>query len=69
VRRVLAALLTLASAGVLAAPPDRTVRIGVIASGPTDRWSLIETAVRSGLRDKGYVEGRNLVLPERYVLR
>jgi putative ABC transport system substrate-binding protein len=53
---------------VTAAPPNRRVRIGVIASGPTERWRLIADAVRAGLQERGYVEGRHFVLVERYVL-
>lgn len=63
-----AALLMLVAGFASAAPPDRVVRVGVIASGPTERWALIENSVRAGLREKGYVEGTNLVLVERYVL-
>ncbi len=52
----------------IAAPPVREVRVGVIASGPMERWGLIEGAVRAGLHDHGYTEGKNLVLVKRFVL-
>src|SRR5215831_2179970 len=41
---------------------DRPVRIGWLSTG---RHPFIE-AFRQGLRDLGYVEGRNLVIEERY---
>ena len=46
----------------------KQVRIGWIAVGtPTSRTSLFLDAVKLGLRDLGYIEGRNLVIEARWV--
>ncbi len=47
------------------APPDRVVRIGMLTSGAPVRWDMVERATEQGLRDLGYVEGKNLVLLKR----
>jgi putative ABC transport system substrate-binding protein len=63
-----------ASTALLVAPiveaqqRDSPVRIGWIAIGtPTSRTSLFLDAVKLGLRELGYVEGRNLVIEARWV--
>src|SRR5262245_58817076 len=68
-RRMLAlALLTClaATATVEAQQPTRVYRLGFLSmrAGPTDNPQL--DAFRAGLRDLGYVEGRNVVLEVRY---
>lgn len=45
-----------------AAPPDRMITVGVLSSGPPQRWALIEVALVEGLAALGYVEGKNLVM-------
>lgn len=53
---------------VLAAPPpDRIVRIGFISSAMPNDWDTALDAVTDGLRDLGYIEGKNLVLVRRRV--
>ncbi len=49
----------------LAAPPGRTVRVGVLFSGSPVRWELIDRALIDGLREHGYAEGRNVVITRR----
>jgi ABC-type uncharacterized transport system substrate-binding protein len=62
------ALLALCSTAplVAAAQPARVYRLGFLSmrAGPTDNPQL--DAFRAGLRDLGYVEGRNIVLEVRY---
>jgi putative ABC transport system substrate-binding protein len=63
--RALIALLALVAGGALAAPPDRVVRIGVVMSYfPTATPSAI-AAVAEGLRELGYVDGKNMILETR----
>jgi putative ABC transport system substrate-binding protein len=50
---------------VTAAPPDRVVRIGKLTSGEPPRWAMINDAIEDGLRELGYVEGKNLHLIKR----
>ena len=59
-------------AGALAAPlvaeaqqPGKVVRIGWLGDGANRAPHLLE-ALLQGLRDLGYVEGRNLVVERRY---
>src|SRR5438477_11363511 len=49
---------------VNAQPPDRVDRIGCLMTGPQEEGELFREFV-GGLRDLGYVEGRNLVLDRR----
>jgi putative tryptophan/tyrosine transport system substrate-binding protein len=49
-----------------AAEPDKTMRIGVLLSGSSTQWSTFDDALVQGLRERGYVEGRNLVIVRRY---
>lgn len=68
-RRTFLALLGGAAAawpiGVRAQQPGRTYRIGFLWDGPEVFADAIE-AFRQGLRDLGYVEGRNLVIENRW---
>ena len=48
-----------------AAPPDRMITVGLLSSGPPQRWAMIEAALAEGLAAQGYVEGKNLVLLRR----
>jgi putative ABC transport system substrate-binding protein len=47
-----------------ALPSPRVWRLGVLASNPDNRG--LETELREGLRELGYVEGQNLVIEARY---
>ncbi len=46
--------------------PGKTIRVGVLLSGSAPQWSHAENELVAGLRDRGYVEGRNLVVVRRY---
>ena len=70
-RDTLVALLALgATAGPLAARAqqsrDKTARIGILVGGGMAQRGHLEQALLDGLRDQGYVEGRNLVVERRY---
>src|SRR5213594_2391093 len=66
----------LAFAGVLllsALPPaaraqtaDKTLHVGILSSGVLENRSPLDQAFVQGLRDQGYVEGKNLVVERRY---
>jgi putative ABC transport system substrate-binding protein len=67
--RLLLALLCLASA----LPPfaeaetgDKTLHIGILSSGMLENRDPLDRALVQGLRDQGYVEGRNLIIERRY---
>lgn len=64
-RLALAAFLFLFAGAVLANTSARTIQVGVMISGTADRWKLIGEALREGLREHGYVEGKNLVIHQR----
>jgi len=52
--------------GLFAQTPAKVYRIGFLSSeSPTDYRSRVE-ALRAGLRDLGYIEGRNLVIEFRW---
>jgi putative ABC transport system substrate-binding protein len=57
-------ILVLAPLGVAAQPAERVWRIGYLSEGGTEARFM--AAFRQGLRDLGYVEGRNVVIEERY---
>lgn len=59
-------LLALSWAPVHAQTADKPIRVGVLLSGSSDQWAPFESELVAGLRDRGYVEGRNLVLVRRY---
>ena len=65
-RRALALVVyTLASAlacAVHAQEPAKPLRVGVLLSGSSTQWSTFDDALVEGLRQRGYVEGKNLVL-------
>ncbi len=50
---------------IAAPPPNRPVSIGMLTSGAPIRWDMVETATAAGLRDMGYIEGKNLELIRR----
>lgn len=45
---------------------DKTLHIGILSSGFWDKRSGLEQELINGLREQGYVEGRNLVIERRY---
>jgi putative ABC transport system substrate-binding protein len=59
---VLAVIVGVASAQ----DPAKPMRIGVLLSGSSTQWSTFDDALVEGLRQRGYVEGRNLVIVRRY---
>jgi putative ABC transport system substrate-binding protein len=50
----------------LAQPPERTAHIGILVGGSLAQRGHLEQALLQGLREQGYVEGKNLVLERRY---
>ena len=69
----LATISTAAAALLLSAPPpglaqskDKTARIGILVGGSYAQRGHLEQALLQGLREQGYVEGRNLVIERRY---
>ena len=59
-------LLALGPGKSLAQTGDRTVRIGLLLSGSAAQWAPFESALVAGLREQGYLEGRNLTVLRRY---
>ena len=53
-------------AALLAQSGDKTLHIGILSSGILDNRGPLDQALVQGLRDQGYVEGRNLVIERRY---
>ena len=45
---------------------DKSIRIGILSSGSLDLRAGNEQALIQGLRERGYVEGKNLVIERRY---
>jgi putative ABC transport system substrate-binding protein len=58
-------LLTASPAG-LAQSPEKTAHIGILVGGSLAQRGHLEKALLQGLREQGYVEGKNLVLERRY---
>jgi putative ABC transport system substrate-binding protein len=65
--------MLLATGVLLGAPPalaqqaaGRTARIGILVGGGVAQRGHLEQAMLEGLREQGYVEGRNLVVERRY---
>lgn len=46
----------------------KTLRVGILSSGTLENRNALDQALVQGLRDQGYVEGRNLVIERRYGL-
>ena len=63
-RRLLAAMLV-GAVPAIARPQARASRIGVLAIPPLPEWRLQMEALTGGLRQLGFVEGKNLVLEVR----
>jgi putative tryptophan/tyrosine transport system substrate-binding protein len=62
---VLGGAVTMLSLGVHAQSPEKTPRIGYIRAGTPTNDPYRETLVR-GLRDLGYIEGRNIAFEFQY---
>ena len=58
--------LWLVISGAQAQTAGKPIRVGVLLSGSQAQWSPFENALVEGLRDRGYVEGKNLTLVRRY---
>ena len=70
-RETILALLALGAAGGPRAvdaqqSKDKSARIGILVSGSNAQRGHLEQALLEGLREQGYVEGKNLVLERRY---
>jgi putative ABC transport system substrate-binding protein len=67
---VLALLALGAAGGPLAAEAQqskgKTAHIGILVGGSISQRGHLEQALLDGLRDQGYVEGKNLVIERRY---
>ena len=67
----LIALLTLcpfaAPVAAVAQQPGRVYRIGALSSGGPEQESSLRAALRQRLRERGWVEGQNLVVEWRYM--
>ena len=63
---VAGALLLGASTLGLAQSPQKTAHIGILVGGSLAQRGHLEQALLHGLREQGYVEGKNLVLERRY---
>ena len=50
----------------LAQPPEKTKRLGILVSGTPGPRNHLERALLDGMRDRGYVEGKNLVVERRF---
>jgi len=61
-----AALLLTAPPSGLAQSKDKTAHIGMLVTGSYTEHGHLEQALLAGLREQGYVEGRNLVIERRY---
>jgi putative ABC transport system substrate-binding protein len=50
----------------MAQVPEKVVHIGILVGGSQAQRGHLEQALLQGLRERGYVEGKNLVLERRY---
>src|SRR5712692_1252688 len=48
------------------AQADKTLHVGILSSGILENRDSLDQALVQGLRDQGYVEGRNLIIERRY---
>lgn len=60
------ALLLTATIGAVAQSPEKNLHIGILVGGSLAQRGHLEHALLLGLREQGYIEGRNLVLERRY---
>ena len=59
-------LLAVPLASIPQRQPVKTVRIGFLSSESASSFAARREALRTGLRELGYLEGRNLVIEERF---
>lgn len=52
--------------GALAQTVDKTLHVGILSSGSRENRDSLDQALVQGLRDQGYVEGKNLIIERRY---
>lgn len=52
--------------GALAQANDKTLHIGILSSGVLENRGSLDQALVQGLRDQGYIEGKNLFIERRY---
>jgi len=52
----------------LAQDGSRPLRVGILSSGDLESRSILDKAFVKGLREHGYVEGKNLIIERRYGL-
>jgi putative tryptophan/tyrosine transport system substrate-binding protein len=62
----IALLFGIVSATTVAQTGEKSLHVGILSSGDIDNRSSLEKAFVDGLREQGYVEGRNLVIERRY---
>ena len=72
-RGAINAWLAFALAQLICVPPavfaqtaDKTLHIGILSSGVLENRSPLDQALVQGLREQGYLEGRNLIIERRY---
>src|SRR5437667_3033394 len=63
----LIAAFSMSVSDVLAEGPDKTKRVGYLVWSSYGARGHLEQALLDGMRDEGYVEGKNLVIERRYV--
>src|SRR5215475_15378731 len=61
-----ATLVCAISPGTLPQTAEKTLHVGILSSGVLENRSPLDAAFVQGLREQGYVEGRNLVIERRY---
>lgn len=59
-------LLVIALPAGLAQSPEKKAHIGILVGGSVAQRGHLEQALMQGLREQGYVEGKNLVVERRY---
>jgi putative ABC transport system substrate-binding protein len=52
--------------GALSQVAEKTLRVGILSSGSYELRDSLDQALVQGLREQGYVEGKNLVIERRY---
>ena len=52
--------------GAFAQTAEKTLHVGILSSGTLENRDSLEQAFVQGLRDQGYVEGKNLTIERRY---
>lgn len=69
ITQALSAAVLVAVAGIATADtgsPGKSIRVGLLLSGFESTYPLAERAFLEGMREIGYVEGKNFVLERRY---